>query len=175
MKKCFLFVLLLFLAPALVEAVSQDQSDPLRPPDKSWQEDHRNGQVAVYSREAPFSKYRENLLVGVLEHPPEICFRVATDYEHYPAFMPYCSYTRVIHRQALTRNRWVVYVFLYLDLPVLSNRFLTSKYYDDADVLLKEKSGCFVSSWDIVKSGEYHRTPASPDIRAEQPKAKLLP
>ncbi len=166
------YLLLLFLALAPVETVAQDQADPLQPPDRSWREDHRNGDFAIYSRKAAFSKYRENLLVGVLDYPPEACFRIATDYERYPAFMPYCRYTRVIHRRALTRNRSVVYVFLYLDLPVLSNRFLTSKYFDDEDVTLNGKSGCYVSSWDIIKSGEYHRSPASPDIRTELPRAK---
>lgn len=170
--KNLLFVLFLFLAADPVVASSQDPSDLLRPLDGGWEEDHRSEHVAIYSRKVPVSKYRENLLVGVLDHPPEVCFRVATDYEHYPEFMPYCSYTRVIFRQALTRNRSVVYVFLYLDLPVLSNRFLTSKYFDDANVTLNGKSGCYVSSWDTVKGGEYHRTPASPDVRVGLTKAK---
>lgn len=171
MMKYTSLLALLFLVFVPVEAFSQDHSDPLRPPDGSWREDHRGGDFAVYSRKGPSSKYRENLLVGVLDFPPADCFRIATDYEHYPAFMPYCRYTRVIHRDALTRNRSVVYVFLFLDLPVLSNRFLTSKYLDDADVTLNGKSGSYVSSWDILKSGQYKRTPASPDIRTDLPEA----
>lgn len=169
MRKALL-VLLLLSAPAAYPAfASGDASDLLRPLEAGWREDHRGDDFAIYSRKSPSSRFRENLLIGVLDHPPGACFRVATDYPRYTEFMPYCAYTRVVHTEPAGPNRRVLYVFLYLDLPVLSNRYLTSRYLDEADVSLDGQAGCYRSTWTTVKSGQHHRTPASPDVRPSLP------
>jgi len=160
-----------FLVLTAVPALPLEQADPLRPPETGWKQEHREDRFAVYSREAPGSRFRENLLVGVLDHSPEAGFRAATDYESYPAFMPYCRFTRIVDRQDKAPGVSVVYVFLYLHLPVLSNRFLTSKYLDEQDVTRNGIPGCYVSTWESVMSGPFHRSPASPDIRGDLPGA----
>ncbi len=165
-----IFLWFLLLASPTVFS-GEEAEDPLRPPVAGWKQDHRADRFAVYSRKVPSSRFRENLLVGVLDHPPEACFRVATGYEAYPSFMPYCRYVRVVHRRELTPETAELFVFLYLDLPVLSNRYITSKYLDERDVVRNGRDGCYVSSWESVMGGPYHRTPASPDVREALPGA----
>jgi hypothetical protein len=162
-----LWFLLLPVSPVL----PLEEPDQLRPPGTGWKQEHREDRFAVYSREALGTRFRENLLVGVLDHPPEACFRAATDYESYPAFMPYCRFTRIVDRRDTAPGVSVLYVFLYLDVPVLSNRYLTSKYLDEQNVTRNGIQGCYVSSWESVMSGPFHRTPASPDLRGGLPSA----
>jgi hypothetical protein len=163
---------LLILISMPLALTAGESADPLRPPDHGWRQEHRDASFAIYSRKAPSSRFRENLLVGLLDQPPEACFRAATDYEHYPEFMPYCRYVREVDRKQLGPHRTRLHVFLYLDLPVLSNRYLTSKYTDEKDITQDGATGCYLSTWETVKSGPYHRTPASPDIRAVLPGVK---
>jgi hypothetical protein len=144
-----------------------EEADPLQPPETGWKQEHREERFAVYSREVSGSRFRENLLTGVLDYSPEACFRAATDYESYPSFMPYCRFTRIVDRRNTAPGVSEVYVFLYLDVPVLSNRYLTSKYTDEQSVTRNGIDGCYVSSWESVMSGPFHRTPASPDIRED--------
>jgi len=166
----------LFLAAVLLSAPPVARAgggldDPLGSPGDGWREEHRDARFAVYSRGVPGSRFRENLLVGVLDHDPETCFLAATDYPGYPSFMPYCRFTRVVERRQGPPGRTELTVFLYLDLPVLSNRYLTSRYLDEANVAVGGRPGCYVSSWQSVLSGPSHRTPASPDIRGAMPGA----
>jgi len=145
----------------------EGNADPLQPPGAGWRTEHRGDRFAVYSRTSPSSRFRENLLTGVLERPAEVCYRAATDYERYPEFMPYCRYVRVVNREPLGDGRTRLHVFLYLDLPVLSNRYLTSRYTDEEGITRNGTPGCFLSTWESVKDGPYHRTPEDPPIREE--------
>jgi len=145
--------------------------DPLRPPEAGWDREHRGERFSIYSRKVPGSRFREHLLVGLLDASPEACFRVATDYPAYPDFMPYCRFARVIERREGPPGRTELTLFLYLDIPVLSDRYVTSRYVDEEDVIRQGRPGCYVSTWESVLSGPRHRTPASPDLREALPRA----
>ena len=171
-KRHAVFLFLVVLFHGALASFAGEAADPLRPPEPGWKEEHRGTGFAIYSKKVPSSRFNGNLLVGVLAHPPAACYRAATDYAHYPEFMPYCRYVRVLDRQPLGPGRTRLHVFLYLDLPVLSNRYLISRYTDEEEITRNGLAGCYLSTWETVKSGPYHRTLASPDIRESLPGAR---
>ena len=74
----------------------------LSPPEGSWQEAARSGDIVIYNRTRAGSDVREVLAVGTIDAAPEHVHRVLDDNARYQDFMPYTKESRVLKRDGAT-------------------------------------------------------------------------
>jgi hypothetical protein len=118
----------------------------------------------TYYRTRQGSDTHEILLAGLADRKPAQVIAAITDYGHFPEFMPYVKYTRLIHSEQKSKDVFLNYVFTFLDIPVplVSSRFYNLRYTDVYNYAGNPEM--FRSDWALEK-GSYRRLPTDTDIR----------
>jgi len=162
MKRILFFSLLLLSlsCPALTYSADLDPQKG----DTGWILKSNGKDYKTYCRKREGSSTQEVLLVGVTDRKPEQIIAAITDYGHFPEFMPYVKYTRLVHSERKSEDVLINYVFTYLDVPIpfVSSRFYNLRYTDVYNY--KGIPGMFRSDW-VLEKGPYRKLPTDPDIR----------
>jgi hypothetical protein len=118
----------------------------------------------TYYRTRLGSDTHEVLLAGLADRKPAQVIAAITDYEHFPEFMPYVKYTKLVYSEQKSKDVLVSYLFTYLDVPVplVSSRFYNLRYTDVRNY--EGNPELFRSDW-VLETGTYRKLPTDPDIR----------
>ena len=122
------------------------------PPGPGWQEAQHDSELVVYFRDDPARDARELRATTEMDVPPRVVFGVVTDFEHYPAFMPYTKDVRIISWKTPT----VLLEYSLLTAPFVSARDSVNEVR--LTVGTRENSGVYRTDWS-----------SRPDLLAEQP------
>jgi hypothetical protein len=162
MKNILFFLLALLVIAILSPVHAFDLSPPEN--DTGWILKSEGKNYKTYYRARQGSSTQEVLLVGVTDRRPEQVIAAITDYGHFPEFMPYVKYTKLVHSERKTQDVLVNYVFTYLDVPIpfVSSRFYNLRYTDIYNY--KGITGMFRSDW-VLEKGRFRLLPTDPDIR----------
>ncbi len=163
--KTFIFIdglIIIFMIFLCLNLFGYDLSPPEN--DTGWILKSEGKNYKTYYRVRPGSSTQEVLLVGVADRKPEQVIAAITDYAHFPEFMPYVKYTRLVHSERKSQDVLINYVFTYLDVPIplVSSRFYNLKYTDVLNY--KGVPGMFRSDW-VLEKGRFRLLPTDPDIR----------
>ena len=131
--------------------------------DAGWTLKSSGKDYKTYYRNREGSSTQEVLLVGVTDRKPEQIIAAITDYGHFPEFMPYVKYTRLVHSERKSQDVFINYVFTYLDVPIpfVSSRFYNLRYTDVYNY--NGNRGTFRSDW-VLEKGMYRKLPTDSDI-----------
>ncbi len=99
------------LVPAvLVLAASTSNALDARPPGPEWELANKRDDLIIYTRDNPKVGTRDLVAVGEVDGTPESVFRIVTDFDRYPKFMPYVKESKTLKRA--DDNRLTVYSLL---------------------------------------------------------------
>ena len=155
----------LLIALGLLPASGLSAYD-LSPPknDAGWILKSSGENYNTYYRKRQGSDTHEVLLVSVADRKPAQVIATITDYRHFPEFMPYVKYTKLVYTEKKSKDVIISYLFTYLDVPVplVSSRFYNLRYTDIYNY--KGNPEMFRSDW-ILETGAHRKLPTDPDIR----------
>ncbi|HEX2568589.1 MAG TPA: START domain-containing protein [Polyangia bacterium] len=100
--------------------------------------------VEIYTREVPGARVHESKAVGVIDAPPQACFKMVTDFENYTRVMPYTQEAKVLARE----GDKVSYFYTVVDAPLVSSRDYTIRVVDDSAA--DAKGGGYHARWVIA-------------------------
>jgi hypothetical protein len=157
------FLLTLLTLPAYSGLSAYDLSPPKD--DTGWILKSSGKNYRTYYRARQGSDTREVLLAGIADRKPAQVIAAITDYEHFPEFMPYVKYTKLVYSEQKSKDVLVSYLFTYLDVPVplVSSRFYNLRYTDVRNY--EGNPEMFRSDW-VLETGGYRKLPTDPDIRS---------
>ena len=156
----------LLIALGLLPASGLSAYD-LSPPknDTGWILKSSGENYKTYYRKKQGSDTHEVLLVSVADRKPAQVIAAITDYRHFPEFMPYVKYTKLVHTEQKSKDVLISYLFTYLDVPVpfVSSRFYNLRYTDVYNY--EGNPEMFRSDW-VLETGSYRKLPTDTDIRS---------
>lgn len=88
---------LIVLAVAAVFTASSAQALDVKRPGADWTEAYRTHKLVIFTKDV--GKDRRIIATAEVEAPPEVVFKVVSDFEHYRDFMPYVEESRVLTRK----------------------------------------------------------------------------
>jgi len=106
-----------------------------------WEQKARTNGVTVYMRDRSGTDVKELKAVGLIDAPPEVVFRVLSDYDRYREVMPYTEESKVV----ATEEGKVVHFYTVIDAPVVSKRDYTLRIVDESE--WKGGHGYLKSRW----------------------------
>ena len=160
--RVFPVALLLAVSFTLVGAKAPTQFAPPKMAGPGWKEAGSHKDFKVYSRDAK-GGIGQVLMVGEIKATPLECFKVVTNYDNFSKVMPYIKFAHLIHTDVINKNKTIHYAFFYVDAPLVSPRYYTLALADEKNA--NKEEGAYMSKWSLVKSGPYHETPSSPEIK----------
>jgi hypothetical protein len=136
------------LVAALLPTRTQAVNAPLPP---GWTEASRTDEVIIFYKENEQAHGRDVLAYTEVDAPPEAVYKVVTDFESYPKYMPYTKELKILRRLSTTE----MITYQLLALPWVSDRdfYLQVKLSPGSAAT----GGVFKSQWFAV-----------PDYRAER-------
>jgi hypothetical protein len=155
----------------LIFILSFSQFSPLNALDLSPQKDDKDWILKssgktykTYYRNKQGSNTQEVMLIGVAGKKPAQIIAAITDYRHFPEFMPYVKYTKIVHSEQKSKDVCINNVFTFLNVPIpfISSRFYNLRYTDVHNYA--GNAEMFRSDW-ILETGAYRKLPTDPDIR----------
>lgn len=96
---------LIVLTVAAVFAASSAQALDVKSPGPDWTESYRDKKLVIFTK--GMGQDRRIVATAEVEAPPEVVFKVVSDFEHYRDFMPYVEESRVLTRKG--ENEAVTY------------------------------------------------------------------
>jgi uncharacterized protein YndB with AHSA1/START domain len=142
-----------FVAAASAFAASISNAwagEPIKPP-PGWSVEQRDKDIVIFSQESERAHARAFQAVGEADATPEMVFKVVTDVEAHPKFMPFTKESRIVQR--LNANEVIAYQLI--APPLVSQR--------DYDLHIKltpatpGSNGVYRSEWTTVPNFEPER------------------
>ncbi|HEX8873908.1 MAG TPA: SRPBCC family protein [Nitrosospira sp.] len=88
---------LVILAAAAMLAVSSARALDVKSPGADWTEAYHTDELVIFTKN--MGEDRKIIATAEVQAPPEVVFKVVTDFEHYGDFMPYVEESRVLTRK----------------------------------------------------------------------------
>ena len=88
---------LIIFAVAAVFTTSSAQALDVKSPGADWTEAYRTDELVIFTKDV--GEDREIIATAEVAAPPEVVFKVLSDFEHYRDFMPYVEESRVLIRK----------------------------------------------------------------------------
>lgn len=128
-----------------------------------------NGEILVHLTDVAGTAVKKATAVAVIDAAPEQVFRVLTDYESFPEFMPYCRAVRIEEvKGKVSKVRYE------LDFPwPIGDRYYVLQLTDRSET--RGDSPVLVSSWTYVPdSGNINDTYGSWEVYPERSERSLV-
>jgi ribosome-associated toxin RatA of RatAB toxin-antitoxin module len=129
----------LFFAIALLQPLGARALEAAKP--DGWTEATRNADVIVFFKENEKAGARDILAYSEFDASPEAAYKVATDLENYPSFMPYVKESKIFKKNSPTD----IVAYQVMDVPLQPRRdyFLHAKFTKGT----KANGGIYKSEW----------------------------